>query len=320
MKSLALSSVLLSFAVPALAQAVAMGELVPIRELAVQAAVAGRVAELTVVRGQRVDAGQLLLRLEDPAAETQLRAARAALAAAEAEAEQSRLGLEVATRQLTVSERDGKVAGDGLPRAKESLDAAEVAERSRKDLHEAGRASFADLQQARLETMRAREAWEALGAKVKNGQEEVAIARLEVARAEAALQVARAGVELHRADLQGAEQALDALQVRAPFAGHVHRVHAVPGELVGAREQVLVELIDVSRLRVVFVTSAEHLPQFRQAKQLEVVQGERRGRAAIEAIDLVADSDTGLFAGAALLDATDGWLAGVAVELVLPAK
>ncbi|MCB9877623.1 MAG: HlyD family efflux transporter periplasmic adaptor subunit [Planctomycetes bacterium] len=320
MKHLALSSLLSSLLAAASAQSVAIGELVPFRELAVQAAAAGRVAGLAVARGDLVAAGQLLVRLEDPGAEVQVRAARAVLAAAEAEAEQARLGLEVATRQLAVAERDGKSAGDGLPRAKEMMDAAEAHEQQLEVLVQAGRASRADVQQAHVEVLRYRETWQVLGQQVKNAQEQVAIARLEVGRAEAGLQAARAGVELHRADLQAAELALDALQVRAPFAGHVHRVHAVPGQLVGVREQVLVELVDVSRLRVVFTTSAEHVAQLRQARQLEVRQGERRGVAALEAVDLVAVSDTGLFAGAALLEATDGWLAGVAVELALPAK
>jgi HlyD family secretion protein len=57
----------------------------PVEQLALTAGVAGRIAEVRVVEGERVTAGQVLVALDDGAAQAQVAEAEAALAAAQAE-------------------------------------------------------------------------------------------------------------------------------------------------------------------------------------------------------------------------------------------
>ncbi len=133
--------------------------------------VGGTVREVLVREGDRVEAGQLVLRLDDERAAAAVAEARAALMETRADA---RAEVERAARETQLAERD--------------------LERARR-LHDAGAISPRDLEQAARRAADARAALEAASARTGSGG---AGALTEVARARAALDAAEAQLALTR--------------------------------------------------------------------------------------------------------------------------
>ncbi|HLV24791.1 MAG TPA: efflux RND transporter periplasmic adaptor subunit [Gemmatimonadales bacterium] len=133
--------------------------------------VGGRVSEVLVREGDRVTAGQLLLRLDDEQAVAAVAEARATLAETRAGASAE---VERAARELQQSERDHARA---------------------QQLHDAGAISLRELEQAAQAAANARAAFEAASARAASGG---STALAQVARALAALESAEARLALTR--------------------------------------------------------------------------------------------------------------------------
>jgi HlyD family secretion protein len=205
----------------------APGKVEPVSgEVRVDALVPGRVAEVLVKVGDRVEAGDLVGLLEDDEAEARLVAAEAQVA-------------------LRKQERDAAPAPRGtLADLRKAQDAAADAQRGlaearrRQDRVASARGDAAALADARKEVAEARRRLEA--------------AREELARRSAATTKSQGPRDINltiaRARLSIAEAALEKTRVRAPFAGTILQTPMHAGEIAGTRP--LAVLADLGRLRV----------------------------------------------------------------------
>lgn len=183
--------------------------------------VGGRIAEISVREGDRVEAGALLARLDD--AELAAR-----LVAAEAQ-------LDAARQVLRELERGAR------PEELRQAEAAEAAARQRMDeaarmlartrtLHEGGAVSAEDLE-------RAETAHEVAAAQHRQAAEQLALVRSGARRER--IDAQRAAVRQAEAAVAQAEAMLSNARIHAPFAGIVTVRHRQPGEAVSPGMPVL---------------------------------------------------------------------------------
>ena len=226
------------------------------RQATVSAKITGKVTEVLIEEGMRVEEGAVLARLDDTETRAQLGLARAQLAAARSQVAEIRAQQEQAERdyerQRELSERQAPLATARAQLAaaeaqvvevRAQLEAAEREHERQKELFE--RQLIAA--QA-LDAMRAQR--DALRARLAAGTEQVRVAREAVAVAEVntgqAVETARAQRDALRAKLVAAGEAIRVAQegvtvaevqlantvVRAPFSGMVVAKAAQPGEMV----------------------------------------------------------------------------------------
>lgn len=242
----------------------------------------GRVVEVAVREGDRVRAGQTLLRLEATQVSAQREQAAAALRAAEQQAQTARLRLptlEARMSQLEIQKNQASIDAAGRVSAGEAQLAAAESDLARAE---------AELGQARSDARRFRgladkgaapeQVAEQLESKVTGTEAVVEAARRQVAAARGALEVAtaarsnpelieaekaalrrsmdeargavriaEAGVSAAQAVLTEAESELVDLELTAPFAGIVVTRSAEPGQVI-APGQPLMTLVDPSQL------------------------------------------------------------------------
>lgn len=216
--------------------------------------VAGRVAEVLVEEGQRVEQGALLVRLERDnltAGKEQAEAAvrqlaervqrqeamlsrtrktvEASQAAAQAGVEAARAQVQKARAQLEYMEaQEARL---------EALLREEAVPKSRYDeVHAGAEAARADLRAA-LEALHLAEA------KLKEAQ----ASQLAVAEAEAGLAEARSGLEQAKAALAQAQWAEARAEIRAPLSGVVARIFLRPGDFAAPGRPVLAMYDPASR-------------------------------------------------------------------------
>ncbi len=193
---------------------------------------AGRISEVLVALNQKVNAGDLLIKLDDSEVE-------ARLAAADAEASVRR------------RDRDGEVVTGAARDRRSAEDEAFKSERqfsvNRAELdrwfeaRKAGLATDAQVSTARETVTKARDAMVAARTTLRRLLGDTALAQT---RLEAALAAARS-------ELAGVDAAAERLRVRAPQDGTVLQLTATAGESVApSPETVLVVLGDMSGLRV----------------------------------------------------------------------
>lgn len=199
---------------------------------------AGRIVEISVARGDRVEAGAPVARIEDEDAAAALTAARAELSRAAAELadlESGRRPEEIAVTRAELAEAEAGLAEARreLQRQQELFSRSIVAEAAREEAETAR-----DRAAARVEALKRRIAAEALPAR------------------EAAIAAARARVEARRAQLGEAEWRLDQRTVRAPVAGLVDAVLRRPGEMAAPDAPIVSLLPDENRVVRFFVPEA----------------------------------------------------------------
>lgn len=211
---------------------VAFGEVRSRRTLDLRAKASGTVTFLheNFDEGGHVNAGDLLLRVDQADAQSALDVARADLSEAEAD--------------LRDSERSLELARDDLAAAEEQAALREAALQRQKSLQERGFGTDALVEDAELSAASARQS-------VVSRRQSLASAESAVDRARTAL--SRAGIALAEA-----ERTLADTEIFAEFAGTLSGVSIVEGGLVANNEQIA-QLIDPDRLEVSFRIST---PQF----------------------------------------------------------
>jgi len=213
-------------------QAVAPGRVEPRSgEIRIMAPVIGRIGEVLVKVNDKVFAGEALIRLDDE--ET-----RARLPAAEAQvdlrrrARNDQRGRAGSRRQAEDTVAEGE---RGVVDARAALDRAAAARRA-----ETG--SDADVEAARVRLIRAQD---------RLKQQKTDLRRLETEFG-APLPTQNEGqLNIARAELLGAEAAVEKLTIRAPLGGTILQINAKAGELATpSTAQPLLLLGDVSAMRV----------------------------------------------------------------------
>jgi HlyD family secretion protein len=215
-------------------QAVAPGRIEPVSgEIKIAAPLVGLIGQVLVKAGDKVSAGEPLVRLADREALARIAAAEAQIAlrkrARNDQAPSSRAG---DRRKAEDAVADGEKA---LVEARSALDRTALERR-------ADRASDADLEAARLALSRAQDRLKQLRADLR---------KLETEATTPLPTQTEGQLNIARTELWAAQAAIEKLTVRAPIAGTVLQVNAKPGELAAPSvTPPLVLLGDISALRV----------------------------------------------------------------------
>jgi HlyD family secretion protein len=213
--------------------------------------IAGRVVALTVREGDRVKAGQVVGQLECKDQQASLAAARARLAAAEAEREVA--GAAVLQAQRSAGVADAQILA---ARAQEQVLAVEH-ERAQKDLgrttnlHAAGAVSDAAYDSDSLRSKNVIQQQALAAANERTAKASSAASQAAVRTATIQVAAATAQLEAARADVERAQLAADECRLVAPRDGYVtERVHE-PGAVVPAGSRIYT-VLDTSIVKAVF--------------------------------------------------------------------
>ena len=208
------------------------GEVQSRRSLELRAASSGAAVYLSenFENGGRVEAGELLLRIDPFAAQSARDTAAADLREAEADLADARRSLDLARDELAAAEEQVVLRDRALAR--------------QRDLQGRGVGTDAAVETAELAVSSARQA--------------VLARRQAIAQAEARIDQAETAIDRRRIALAEAERRLADTEVFAAFPGILNDVSLVAGRLVNANER-LGELIDPEALEVAFrVSTAQY--------------------------------------------------------------
>ncbi|MCU1267835.1 MAG: putative Co/Zn/Cd efflux system rane fusion protein [Acidobacteria bacterium] len=238
----------------------ASGYVVAHHKIAVGAKVMGRVAWIGVEKGDKVQQGQVLVRLEDNDFRAQSNQARANLAVAQARLDQLRTG---SRPQEKLKDKAGVLQAEATLRNAEA-----EYERSEK-LYRAGVSSRAELDRAIAQRDSAR-------ALVESARQSSAMTDMGP-RAEE-VRAADAQVRQMKAALDYADTQLAATEIRAPVSGTVLQRIVERGEMVspssfgesGARTSV-VALADLSDLQIELDISQSDFARLQMGQRTEIV-------------------------------------------------
>lgn len=226
--------------------------------------VAGKIAGIEVREGDAVQAGQLLVRLDDAQLRARVDQAAAAVATLESQLASAKVGLDLLRKEIPLA-ADSATAGVG--RAQAALTKAEASERQARldadrlrDLAAKGFSSNQVYERAQL-------ALDAAASESRSAREALVQSRMQLAQAElggdrirareAEFLALQAQVRQARAARAEAESVLADLTIRAPAAGVVVARAREPGEVVSAGAPLL-ELVDLDQLYLkVYVAEAQ---------------------------------------------------------------
>ena len=258
----------------------------------------GRVVTVPVEQGQRVELGAVLVTLDDVEAQAALAAAQANLAKADAalaklktgataeQLRQAEAAAEAARQQYTMAvngARAEEIAAAGAlaaaARAQRDTAQREFArmealfrqEAVSKSQHDQARGAL-DAATAQFNAASEKEAMAVKGAR----SEEIAMAKANADRAQAALDEVRTGARAEdialaqaahdaaAADVQRAEAALREMTISAPMAGVVESLDIRPGDII--KPGPIVRMVDPEDLELVVYLGASHLGQIALGK------------------------------------------------------
>jgi multidrug efflux pump subunit AcrA (membrane-fusion protein) len=199
------------------------GQIRALRTLELRAPAGGRLAELSAsfVDGGTVQAGDVLLRLDDADARAARDIARAGLAEAEAGVRDAARAVDLAQQDLAAAEVQADLRRQSLTRAQ--------------DIRSRGAGSDAAVEDAALA--------------LSSAEQAVLARRQALAQAESARDLSATTLDRARIALDESERALQDTVLRAAFGGVLNGVTVVPGGILSANER-LADLIDPAALEV----------------------------------------------------------------------
>lgn len=238
----------------------ASGYVVAHHKIAVGAKVMGRVSWIGVEKGDTVQEGQILVRLEDSEFRAQVNQARANMAAAQARLDQLRSG---SRPQEKLKDRAAVL------QAEANLKNAEAEYQRAESLYRSGVASKAELDRTLAQRDSARALVEA--ARQASSMTDIGPRKEEIRAAEAEVQQMKAALDY-------AQTQLAATEIRAPTAGTVLERIVERGEMVspsafggsGARTSV-VDLADLTDLRIELDISQTDFARLKMGQRAEII-------------------------------------------------
>ena len=200
----------------------ASGEIVAVRYADIGSSVMGKIVSLPVAEGERVNAGQVLARIDAVQAQADASGAREQVGALEAEVQGASEQVRAATADLAAAEARARDAEQQLTR--------------KRGLHDAGLLPALDFETAR--------------ASAENARAQVASARAAVDRARHAQDAATRRVAQARAQQRRAGDVLSKTSIVSPIDGIVSRLRVREGEMVviGIQNQPGTTLMTISDL------------------------------------------------------------------------
>lgn len=231
--------------------------------------IAGRLIELTVDQGDRVQAGQPVGRLECSDQEAALRAARARLDAAGAQ-------IKVAEAQVAQAQRQGLVAGAQIESARAQQKVLSVdRERAGRDLerasrlHQEGATSEVDFDNAGTRSRGLAEQERVVSAGIRTAEASSAAAQAGVRTAQALAVAAAAQLQAAQAEVARAELLAAECRLVAPRDGLVsERLHE-PGAVLPAAARILT-VVDLSTIKLTFYVPDAELGRVQLGAPAEV--------------------------------------------------
>ncbi|MFH1922354.1 MAG: hypothetical protein ABIP48_21030 [Planctomycetota bacterium] len=185
------------------------------------AKVGGYLEEISVDIGDRVAEGQVLARLWIPEMHNELEVKRAAVASAEANAQQAQAAIRQAEAELRSAQARVEETTTELQEKQAQLDK-QLAEYERTErLVQSGSLQAKRLDEAKYQRDAAQAALDTVRARIRTAEAEVDAARAYVQRAVTNQQSAEAKVDLAKAELEKVQTMLENGEIRAPFDGVV---------------------------------------------------------------------------------------------------
>jgi len=248
---------------------IASGTVVPAREARLSFAISGTIKTVAVEVGDKVEAGDLLVQLDDTDAQQ---------AVAQAEIQKTIAGLSVkqADVNLALAQANLNSVSGWSPNAN-AVASAEAALANSEAVLEQAQAAYDQVawmpgvsaSQQSIQLEQATNSHNVAKANLDylySARPDVSKARAQVDLADVALEQAKANLSLAELSLEMAQHAEDKAALRAPFDGSVVSVEITPGEVAMPGEQMLV-LADLDALRVETTDLSE-----RDIAQVEVGQ------------------------------------------------
>ena len=244
-------------------------------EIDIASKLPGRLAEVLVAEGDRVEAGQVLARMDTSA----LRAQRSEAAA---RAQQARDAVAGAEAQLAMRRSDLAAAGAVRVQRESELDAARRRLARSTVLAQAGAATLQELDDDRARVDGARATLLAAAAQIEAARAAVAAAQADVVQSHSAVEAAAATTARIDADLR------DDVLV-APRAGRVQYRVAEPGEVLGAGGKV-VNMIDLKDVYMTFFVPEAAAGRIALGTEVRLVLDTAPGFVVPAAVSYVASS------------------------------
>ena len=232
------------------------GKVEPIVQFQAHAPAPGVVEQVLVTVGQKVSAGQLLLRMDDSDARARIASARSGISSAEATASDLQQGGSQSERISNAGE---------LSRAQQQLSEAQQSLTSLQQLKSRGAASPAEVTAAANRVTSAQAVLET--AKARSG---MTASTTDRARVEGQLAESKAS-------LGAAQNAYEKVNIRAPFAGTVYSVPVSNYDFVPGGEDLL-DLADLTRMHVIAYFDEPEIGKLAAGQPVRIVWDARPNR------------------------------------------
>ncbi|WP_245579495.1 efflux RND transporter periplasmic adaptor subunit [Halonatronum saccharophilum] len=254
-----------------------VGETEPIRSVQVTPQIQGEIEEVMVQRGDRVEAGDILLGLNKDDIKSQIKQSKAALEGAKANLERALKGARV--EELSQLEAQ-------LEQAESSYNQAKRAYERQQKLFEEGVISKQQFEGSEGQYISARSAYRSA---------KLALNIAEEGATDEEIRGLRAQVSQAQAGLESAELMLDRSEVKAPISGVVVGVEVEVGEIGGMGPALFIA--DIDNIKVMTYVSERNINKLSAGDEVEIFFRalEKSFEGNIRSISPVADRQRGNF-------------------------
>ncbi|GAB4229707.1 MAG: efflux RND transporter periplasmic adaptor subunit [Acidobacteriota bacterium] len=208
----------------------ATGEIQPKNYVELQAEISGVITELYVDEGDRVEKGDVLLRIDPVQTEAELRAQEAVLRATEAEARNQQAQISVQRTNVERDEANLRLAEVEVERARKSFAIAEATFARKQQLFEENLISRDSYELARNDLITAESALHSAEARLAQAKAQLAASRTVLEQAQAAYESALSRVAQQRSLLERTRDVFNKTVIRSPLTGVITQMNVEVGE------------------------------------------------------------------------------------------
>ncbi|WP_232699852.1 efflux RND transporter periplasmic adaptor subunit [Brevibacillus daliensis] len=283
---------------PASSDLMASGKIVPDQEVQVVSKISGRVLDVNVKEGDKVEKGTVLVTLENDELVIQVHQAEAGIAASQAKLNDTKAG---------ARKQDLDRLNSALEQAKASWDVAQKSYDRMKTLYDTGALTQADLEKASLALEQA-----------KSGYEQTK-SQLDLAKAGAtsnSIAALQADVTRQKAALDLARTTLSNSAIVAPINGEIAVRNIEPGEMAVAGAPLLT-IVKMDNVMVQASVPQASINQIKKGQKVQVIiNKDKEMEGIVEFISPISDKDSTTFPVKVIVK-NDGTLrAGMIAEVI----
>ena len=208
----------------------ASGEIRAHEEVDIQTEIAGVIIEVPVVEGQRVEKGDILLKIDDFQAQRDRISSRAQYASAVADVERTRSMIATAQANLMADHRNLKTSELALEEARISSQRANAQMERQRRLREDGAVSADAFESVESEALLAAKRVESAEARIEQIQAQITASEAQIRQQEASLEATQQNVLAAQAALERQADMLAKLTILSPLDGIITRLNVSVGE------------------------------------------------------------------------------------------